>query len=96
MSHQTKNFYVNETPGELTSCKISHICRCDFKILFTFLCWIIIITIENNNKKENKDTLFDLPKIITLGAKTATSNQKGLRLHELHQITKKCFTEIYH
>ena len=44
-----------------------------------------IITIENNNKKENKDTLFDLPKIITLGTKTTTSNQKGLRLHELHQ-----------
>ena len=31
LSYQAKIFLLNETPREVTPCKISHICRCDFK-----------------------------------------------------------------
>ena len=34
MSYQTKTFLGNLTPGELTPCKIFHICRCGFNWYF--------------------------------------------------------------
>ena len=33
LSYQDKFFFVNKTLKELTPCKISHICRCDFNVL---------------------------------------------------------------
>ena len=33
LSYQAKIFLVNKTPRDLTLCKISHICRCDFNWL---------------------------------------------------------------
>ena len=32
MPRQAKNFLVHYNPKELTPCKISHICRCDFNM----------------------------------------------------------------
>ena len=48
LSYQAKIVLVNLTPKELTPCKISHFCRCAFKLVLSFALTGIIAAITLN------------------------------------------------